>query len=84
MTSVSSYNSYGVCESEFDLCACMLFTTRQIFTIDVSNIPSNQVSSYVDEMIYHYNGIPYIKKSRSKTLMYDLINTIGIAGSFGI
>ena len=57
---------------------------KKIITIDVGNIPPNEVENYMEEMMRHYKGIPYIKKSKIKRWLYDVLDTIGIAGSWRI
>ena len=56
---------------------------KQVITIDIGNIPPNKVDDYMEEMICRYNNIPYVKKSKTKRWIYNLFDTLGIAGSFG-
>ena len=56
---------------------------KKIITIDVGNIPPNEVDDYMEEMICRYNNVPYVKKKKNKRWIYNLFDTLGIAGSFG-
>ena len=61
----------------------IVLAMKNIITIDVGNIPPNEVDDYMEEMICYYNNIPYVKKKKNKNWIYDLFDILGIAGSFG-
>ena len=56
---------------------------KRIITIDVGNIPPNEVDDYMEEMICRYKNVSYVKKPKIKKWLYDFFDTLGIAGSFG-
>lgn len=56
---------------------------KKVITIDVGNIPPNEVDDYMEEMICRYKNVPHVKKNKSKRWIYNLFDTLGIAGSFG-
>lgn len=59
-------------------------TKRRVEYIDVGNMSPNEVDDYMEEMLCRYNNKPYVKKSKVRRWMYDLCDTLGIAGGFGI
>lgn len=56
----------------------------KVYFIDVGNILPNKVDDYMEEMICYYNNLPYVKKqNKIKKWIYNLFDTLGIAGSLG-
>ena len=56
---------------------------KKIITIDVGNMSQNETDDYMEKVMCRYKNIPYIKKSKIKKWLYDILDTLGIAGSFG-
>lgn len=56
---------------------------KTIITIDVGNIPPEDVYEYVEKLMCHYRKVPYIPKSKFKRWIQSILDTISIMGSFG-
>jgi hypothetical protein len=50
---------------------------RIIKTIDVGNMPIHEVEDLMEETICRMKNIPYVKKSKFKRFIHNLIDTLG-------
>lgn len=58
---------------------------RQVITIDVGNIPPKEVDRFMEEWTrkLYSLGPKKTKWQRFKSWLYDVLDTFGLAGSFG-
>ena len=57
---------------------------KNIKYIDIGNMSPHEVDVYMDKILFNYKNIPYKRTSKIKKWIYNLVDTIGIAGSWGL